>query len=414
MESTGEAGLVLFDGKLRWLIWFFFFGLCCAAQTGERKALLDPDKLLKAITQTLASDEMAGREQACEGHAKAMVFLETQMRDLGIQPFGEKEGQYQHRFSQGTNLIGVMYPEGRQSEKPTVLIGAHFDHLAKECETDNLAQSAICNGATDNAAGVAAVLVAALKIKDRMGSPVVIALWDGEERGLLGSTAFVRKPTFALKSLKLVMNLDVVGLNLFKGLEHWHLAIGAETGGTMLLEHVALAADKAELNLAGFSYAFGHQRSDHTSFVLSPGGGIPSVFFTDGDGSQYHSCGDEVGLVNFSKVARVSAVVAELGVAASQEGTRFSFSPPQRQNGNFLPTFDDIDGLLKWYEAVWAVREQNGFDLDQLDILKENQKWMRRMKRAGPDKFTIQEAQFLGEAARSLTRISREAFRKSP
>jgi Zn-dependent M28 family amino/carboxypeptidase len=60
---------------------------------------------------------------------------------------------------------------------------------------------AICNGATDNAAGVAVVLAAGRAIRKLGTRPrrsVVLALWDAEEDGLLGSFYYVNNPLVPL------------------------------------------------------------------------------------------------------------------------------------------------------------------------------------------------------------------------
>ncbi|MYD72034.1 MAG: M20/M25/M40 family metallo-hydrolase [Acidobacteria bacterium] len=80
----------------------------------------------------------------------------------------------------GFNLIGEI--RGSDLADQVVILGAHFDstHAA--------------TGATDNAAGVAAMMEAA-RILQAIGArprrTIRIALWGGEEEGLLGSRAYV-------------------------------------------------------------------------------------------------------------------------------------------------------------------------------------------------------------------------------
>jgi carboxypeptidase Q len=81
---------------------------------------------------------------------------------------------------QGANIIAEL--PGTQRDE-VVMIGAHFDswHSA--------------TGATDNAAGSAVMIevMRILKALDmRLGRTVRIALWGGEEQGLLGSRAYVK------------------------------------------------------------------------------------------------------------------------------------------------------------------------------------------------------------------------------
>lgn len=81
----------------------------------------------------------------------------------------------------GFNLLGEIPGTDRANE--VVLLGAHFDATPG------------ATGATDNAAGVAAMMEA-LRILRAVGAAprrtIRIALWGGEEQGLLGSRAYVR------------------------------------------------------------------------------------------------------------------------------------------------------------------------------------------------------------------------------
>jgi len=80
------------------------------------------------------------------------------------------------------NIIGEIPGTDKASE--VVMLGAHFDSWAAG------------TGATDNAAGCA-VMLEAMRILKATGLPmrrtVRIALWTGEEEGLLGSAAYVRE-----------------------------------------------------------------------------------------------------------------------------------------------------------------------------------------------------------------------------
>ncbi len=80
------------------------------------------------------------------------------------------------------NIVGEL--PGTDKKDEVVMLGAHFDSWQTG------------TGATDNAAG-SAVMMEALRILKASGLPlrrtVRIALWTGEEQGLLGSRAYVRQ-----------------------------------------------------------------------------------------------------------------------------------------------------------------------------------------------------------------------------
>lgn len=87
-------------------------------------------------------------------------------------------------YGTGVNVIGVR--QGTSAPAEQVLISAHYDSVAS------------CPGADDNGSGVAGVLEAARVLA---ASPhartVVVACWDEEEKGLIGSTAFVQRAAAA-------------------------------------------------------------------------------------------------------------------------------------------------------------------------------------------------------------------------
>jgi Zn-dependent M28 family amino/carboxypeptidase len=90
------------------------------------------------------------------------------------------------------NVIGEI--EGGRKRQEVVMIGAHLDSW----------QGA--TGATDNAAG-SAVMIEAMRILKmlnlRLDRTVRLALWSGEEQGLLGSRAYVTEHFAAREDMKL-------------------------------------------------------------------------------------------------------------------------------------------------------------------------------------------------------------------
>ena len=104
----------------------------------------------------------------------------------------------------GINIIGDIPGSDLASE--VVILGAHFDTTAG------------ATGATDNATGSAAMMEAVRVIKAlglRPRRTIRIALWGGEEQGLLGSSAYVAqhygtaaKPTSAHANVAAYYNLD--------------------------------------------------------------------------------------------------------------------------------------------------------------------------------------------------------------
>ncbi len=203
------------------------------------------------------------------------------------------------------NVVGIL-PGTRDDY---VVIGAHYDHLGlgerKALSPENVGQ--IHNGADDNASGTAGMLSLAYQLSrgyDRAasaplgsrtqaraarrvappnhGSGVVFIAFAGEELGLLGSSAFVTRPSIPLSKIRAMVNLDMIG----------------RSDGTVYIGGVGTASEfrdwldgLKESTTLNLNYADTPQApSDHLSFV---GEKIPVLFFFSGLHPDYHQPSDD-------------------------------------------------------------------------------------------------------------------------
>lgn len=185
----------------------------------------------------LAADELAGREAGYPSGRIATAYIEAYFRTLGLEPWnGEsyrqpfeayrKERQKKGRYTVHPDSIAVLKKEVHQrlpltnvmariegkNPNEIVVMGAHYDHLGVDPLLDG---DKIYNGADDNASGVSAVLQIARAFLESGVKPertIIFALWDGEEKGLLGSEHFVL--TYPdLSKIKGYINFDMIGRN---------------------------------------------------------------------------------------------------------------------------------------------------------------------------------------------------------
>lgn len=290
-------------------------------------------------TRSLASAPMGGRDNATLESARAQRYLIARLRRhaAGLNAATGGDARYARPFvadgRTGTNLLAEI--RGRAQPGSYVLIGAHYDHLdsrsdaAGDCAALGPTGGSICPGATDNAAGVAAVLGIARGLRALPHPPrrsVVLALWDAEEDGLLGSATYAAQPLVPLADTVAYVNFDVLGATLLPGLRDVTFAVGAETGGAPLRAALAAgAAATSGLTLLPFSHAFGQRRSDHVSFSAR---GVPVVFFTDSTGGCYHTTDDTADIVAYDKLARQTALAFRTVVALAESATAPSFAAP--------------------------------------------------------------------------------------
>jgi Zn-dependent M28 family amino/carboxypeptidase len=108
------------------------------------------------------------------------------------------------------NVVGIL--PGRSRPNEYVLYTAHWDHLGR-CEP--VAGDGICNGALDNASGVAGLVAlaeAAVKAGPAARSQVFLSV-TAEESGLLGSAYYAANPLYPLKNTVGGVNMDVLNVN---------------------------------------------------------------------------------------------------------------------------------------------------------------------------------------------------------
>ncbi|MEZ5994595.1 MAG: M28 family metallopeptidase [Hyphomonadaceae bacterium] len=108
------------------------------------------------------------------------------------------------------NVIGVL--PGRERPQETILYSAHWDHLGHcpAIEGDD-----ICNGALDNATGVAAVIELARRFTAAGPGARSVAFMSvtAEEQGLLGALYYSQHPVFPARDTVAAINID--GVNNF-------------------------------------------------------------------------------------------------------------------------------------------------------------------------------------------------------
>ena len=259
-----------------------------------------PDQLDGAAfidTVTFLAEEGDGRDNLSAGSRTVQDWLVHALEPIAT-PVPGGDG-FRHPFDQGTNVMGVI--EGTATPSEVVILGAHYDHLGHDCPTDEPGDD-VCDGAGDNAAGVAAVLEIGRRLAaDPPDRTVVLALWDAEEDDRLGSVAAVRSGVLDLDAVVAYLNWDMQGINLLPSLADTTFVIGAETGGAALEDAVASGTLSNDLLPVDLSVQFGQGRSDHASFVEA---GVPSVFFTDATSACYHTSQDDMAHLDVGKLAR--------------------------------------------------------------------------------------------------------------
>jgi Zn-dependent M28 family amino/carboxypeptidase len=120
--------------------------------------------------------------------------------------------RYDQWAVESQNVVGVLPGADPKLKDEFVLVTAHLDHLGVGVPTDG---DSIYNGAMDNASGVASILEVARTLAARKGAArpkrsIAFVCVTGEEKGLLGSHYFARRPTVPAAGIVADVNVDMV------------------------------------------------------------------------------------------------------------------------------------------------------------------------------------------------------------
>ena len=262
-------------------------------------------------TTVLSLDSLGGRQNGTPGSVAAQDYFIRVLKEygaVGLDSSKTGDAAYRQAIPDGTNILGLI--KGKDLPDEYVIVGGHYDHLGNACRNTSPADN-ICNGATDNAAGAAAALEVGRALASIPGGPhrsVVVALWDKEEDGLLGSAYYTQHPLVPNANVIAYVNFDIQGANLLPSLRTTSFAVGAETGGSRLTQAVQTAVGST-LHTHPVSSIFGQGRSDYVNFTAV---GIPNVFFSDSTGPCYHTVDDEIAIVDWGKLDKQVAIATAL------------------------------------------------------------------------------------------------------
>ncbi len=303
--------------------------------------------LLRRHVETLADDEMEGRNAGFPGADKAAEYIAGAMKEAGLQPAGEEGGWFQKFRVIGRatrNVVGLREGTDPELRKEFVVVGAHYD-LVGTVAQGNLGRlggarggDTIYNGADDNASGTSVLLALAEALG--AGGPgtrrsVVFVAFSGEEEGLFGSRHYVNHPAAPMAQHVFMLNLDMVGRNADRPVEI-HGAGSAEGGVLRKAAEAAVARSGLKAKIHDqVKLVMGD--SDHTSFSARR---IPFVFFFSGFHPDYHRVTDHADKISYDNLERVARAALHLVAEVADADERPRFSGAGLANPFRLPDFD--------------------------------------------------------------------------
>lgn len=322
---------------------------------------------VRALVDMGSRHVMAESRPGRPGKPGAVAYLEQRLRACGdgrLQVERQSCTVFSTRLGREvtvTNVVATL--PGTQDPERIYVVGGHYDSIC----SDNRDSETPAPGANDDGSGTAVMLEACrVMARERFAATVVFVAYDGEEMGLLGSTAHAEALAKAGARVDGMITNDIVGNTLGmdgkKRDEYLRVFSYALRGNDSPGRSLARAATHAtrshvpgfelRMVLRGDRYGRG---GDHRPFHQQ---GFPAVRFTEAredyarqhqtvreqDGKRY---GDTPDFVDAAYLARVCAVnVATLAELAA--------APPPPASVQASGSRTRYDTLLRWQAVPGA------------------------------------------------------------
>lgn len=270
---------------------------------------IDSVNQIKSL-KILSSNEFQGRETGTKGGELARKYIASKFKALNLEKLGSSYFQsfrYDGRNDHGDKKKGLAYNviglvRGTELPNKFIVVGAHYDHLG-------MSGKKVYNGADDNASGTAALFSIAKYFKENPPKhSIIIAAWDAEEIGLLGSKYYVNHPIILQKDILCNINMDMIGRNYndelyISGSRHHKLFRDSVIPSLYTKKIKLLIGHDGDDGQDDWTYS-----SDHGPFYEK---GIPFLYFGVEDHKDYHRTSDEFESVQQEFYLEVTRVVIQ-------------------------------------------------------------------------------------------------------
>jgi hypothetical protein len=244
------------------------------------------------------------------GNTNAQNYLFQALSALGLDVALDAFSYNGTQYNVVATLPGVTNPE------QVYIIGAHYDSTSTNTNT--------APGADDNASGVAAVLeIASVLSRYQFASTIQFILFDAEEQGLKGSTAYAQDARSRGDDIQAMLNFDMIaytGGNPNEDVEVY----GDQWLRDMMIENLAAYTSVPYEAHAPLTYG-----SDHVAFSSTNYAGSSSLLLIEdspdeiygGSNPYYHKTTDTSDRLDWSFATNITiagaATIAELAQPAT-------------------------------------------------------------------------------------------------
>ena len=298
---------------------------------------------LKEHVAYLSAAQLEGRKAGSEGERMAAVYLEEELKSLGIDilhagnTFGIAAGV---DTLTSRNVMGLLEGWDKELSKHYIVVGARMDNLGTDTLTVNgEKQVRIYSGANGNASGMALMLELARKLsysRTLIRRSILFVGFGSSCESFAGSWYFLNR-AFAsdVAQIDAMVNLDMLGTA-----ENGFWAYTASNGD---LNAIVQSLQGELLPLQAQLTAQQPYPGDHVVFYDKE---IPSVLFTTGRYPEHGTGRDTYSIVNFDGMEKELEYIYSY-VQRLSNGARPSFregvGSPQAQPAVGVYAFSDVD-----------------------------------------------------------------------
>ena len=264
---------------------------------------------LQKHCEFLADPKLNGRVPGKEGNLLAREYIKKEFEDIGLVPLFDNSWYQEYMTKtvnkriKGANVGGMLRGAGNSENAPSIILGAHYDHLEG------------IPGADDNASSIAIMIEvtriwAQREIKNRRKNLIFVA-FDTEERPYyltpdMGSIYFHNNRP--VEQIDCAIILDLCGHDFpLPGKEDAIFIMGVDSSPTLAEELPLNNCENATPFISNDRY--GGDKSDYYVFKNA---GIPYIFLSVGWWECYHKPCDTLEKLNYKKMGGICLLIDKI------------------------------------------------------------------------------------------------------
>lgn len=298
------------------------------------KSVSDAGIPVISITRALAANILSLPVTAVDSIEKRMIAAKQSTAFLTKSTLSARS-EINREKAISRNIAFVLKGSDATLANEYIVVGAHYDHLGMGGEGSGSRVPdtvAVHYGADDNASGVASLIELAKHFASNpLQTPrsIVFVAFGAEEMGIIGSRYFVEHLPVPVKSIKAMINMDMVGR-----LKADDAIISISGTGTSNVNDSIINVYEKSRSFKVKRVPDGYGPSDHAAFYTA---GVPVLFLTSGAHSDYHTPDDTPERINYKGQAAITEFAGDLisGFSSLKVSPVFAEAGARKESGHY-------------------------------------------------------------------------------